>query len=70
MASRVTGDYILVEVLPVEWISDGVAGGVISIDQIHKKHRRNKRAINGNKPEEFFGGTRRTVYVSYCSLLY
>jgi len=46
MESHVTGDFILIEVLPVQSVLNGTAVTIVSLDQLHKKHRRRKRDID------------------------
>lgn len=44
--SHVTGEFILIEVLPVQSVLNGTAVTIVSLDQLHKKHRRHKRQID------------------------
>ena len=44
--SHVTGDFILIEVLPVQSVLNGTAFTIVSLDQLHKEHRRHKRDID------------------------
>ena len=44
--SHVTGDFTLIEVLPVQSVLNGTAVTIVSLDQLHKKHRRRKRDID------------------------
>ena len=44
--SHVTGEFILIEVLPVQSVLNGAAVTIVSLDQLHKKHRRHKRQID------------------------
>ena len=40
------GNFILIEVLPVQSVLNGTAATIVSLDQVHKKHRRHKRDID------------------------
>jgi len=42
----VTEEFILIEVLPVQSVLNGTANTIVSLDQLHKKHRRHKRDID------------------------
>jgi len=44
--SHVTGEFILIEVLPVQSVLNGTAVTIVSLDQLHKEHRRHKRQID------------------------
>ena len=41
-----TEEFILIEVLPVQSVLNGTAVTVVSLDQLHKEHRRHKRQID------------------------
>ena len=41
-----TGDFLLIEVLPVQSVLNGTAVTIASLDQLHKEHRRHKRDID------------------------
>ena len=40
------GEFILIEVLPVQSVLNGIAVTIVSLDQLHKEHRRHKRQID------------------------
>lgn len=46
-----TEEFIMIEVLPVQSVLNGTAVAIVSLDQLHKEHRRHKRQIN--KPSKF-----------------
>ena len=41
-----TGDFILIEVLPIQSLLNGTAVTIVSLDQLQKEHRRYKRDID------------------------
>ena len=41
-----TGDFILIEVLPIQSVLNGTAVTIVSLDQLQKEHRRYKRDID------------------------
>lgn len=41
-----TEEFILIEVLPVQSVLNGTANTIVSLDQLHKEHRRHKRDID------------------------
>ncbi len=44
-----TKDFMLIEVLPVQSVLNGTAVTIVSLDQLHKEHRRHKRDILNKK---------------------
>ncbi len=40
-----TKDFMLIVVLPVQSVLNGTAVTIVSLDQLHKEHRRHKRDI-------------------------
>ncbi|KAL9960883.1 hypothetical protein ACROYT_G034389 [Oculina patagonica] len=47
--SHVTKDFMLIEVLQVQSVLNGTAVTIVSLDQLHKEHRRHKRDILNKK---------------------
>lgn len=41
-----TEEFLLIEVLPVQSVLNGTAATIVSLDQLHKQHRRHKRRID------------------------